>query len=74
MAVTLEGGTRQSQYVFSFTEPYLANRPISTGFSLFATKFRYDQARELLGLNPSNLPAGLGLENRLNFEQSHAGF
>src|SRR6266571_4224652 len=74
MAVTLEGGTRQSQYVFSFTEPYLANRPISTGFSLFATKFRYDQARELLGLNPSNLPAGLGLENRLNFEQNHAGF
>jgi len=74
MAVTLEGGTRQSQYVFSFTEPYLANRPISTGFSLFATKFQYDQAREVFGLDPSKLPAGLGLENRLNFSQNHGGF
>jgi outer membrane protein insertion porin family len=73
LAVTLQGGTRQSQYQFSFTEPYLFNRPISTGFSLFSTSLRYDEARDVYGLNPQNL-SGLGLDNRLNFEQHHAGF
>jgi outer membrane protein insertion porin family len=74
LAVTLQGGTRQSQYQFSFTEPYLMDRPLTTGFSVFKTSFTYDQARELFGLDPSKLPAGLGLENRLNFEQKGAGF
>ena len=49
-------------------------RPISLGFSLYSTSFRYDQAREAFGLNPGSLPQGLGLENRLNFEQKHTGF
>ena len=74
LSLTLQGGTRQSQYLLSFTEPYLYDRPVSLGFSVYSNSFRYDQARELFGLNPSNLPAGLGLENRLNFEQKHVGF
>ncbi len=74
LAVTLQGGTRQSQYQFSFTEPYLFDRPITTGFSVFSTNFRYDQAREFFGLDPGRLPQGLGFENRLNFEQKRAGF
>ena len=74
LAVTLQGGTRQSQYQFSFTEPYLFDRPLTTGFTVFKTSFRYDQARELFGIDPSKLPSGLGFENRLNFEQKGAGF
>ena len=74
LGVVLQGGTRQSQYQLNFTEPYLADRPISFGFSVYKTSFRYDQARELYGLNPGSLPQGLGLENRLNFEQKHSGF
>jgi outer membrane protein insertion porin family len=74
LGLTLQGGTRQSQYQLSFTEPYFIDRPIALGFSVFKTSFRYDQARELFGLDPSKLPTGLGLENRLNFEQSHTGF
>src|SRR5499427_5066598 len=74
LAVTLQGGTRQSQYQFSFTEPYLFDRPLTTGFTVFNTSFRYDQARELFGLDPSKLPSGLGFENRLNFEQKGSGF
>jgi outer membrane protein insertion porin family len=60
--------------MLSFTEPYINDRPVSLGFSVYSSSFRYDQARELFGLNPANLPAGLGLENRLNFEQKHTGF
>jgi len=74
LAVTLQGGTRQSQYQFSFTEPYLFDRPLTTGFSVFDTSYRYDQAREYFGIDPSKLPQGLGFENRLNFEQKGAGF
>src|SRR5215831_8771146 len=74
LELSLQGGTRQSQYLLSFTEPYLYDRPVSMGFSVYSNSFRYDQARELFGLNPSSLPQGLGLENRLNFEQKHVGF
>ena len=74
LAVTLQGGTRQSQYQFSFTEPYLFDRPLTTGFSIFNTSYRYDQAREFFGIDPSKLPQGLGFEDRLNFEQKGAGF
>ena len=74
LSVMLQGGTRQSQYQFSFTEPYLMNRPLTTGFTLFNTSFRYDQAREFFGIDPTKLPSGLGFENRLNFEQKGSGF
>ena len=74
LSVNLQGGTRQSQYSFSFTEPYLMDRPLTTGFTVFSTNFRYDQAREFYGLDPSKLPSGLGFENRLNFEQKSSGF
>src|SRR5215813_10428239 len=74
LGVTLQGGTRQSQYQFSFTEPYLFDRPLTTGFSVFKTSYRYDQAREFFGIDPSKLPQGLGFENRLNFEQKSSGF
>ncbi|PYS18743.1 MAG: outer membrane protein assembly factor BamA [Acidobacteria bacterium] len=74
LGVTLQGGTRQSQYVLSFTEPYLFDRPLTAGFSVFKSSFRYDQAREFFGLDPSKLPQGLGFENRLNFTQQGSGF
>src|SRR5262249_32354100 len=64
LQLVLQGGTRQSQYMLSFTEPYVFDRPVSLGFSLYSNSFRYDQARELFGLDPSKLPPGLGLENR----------
>jgi outer membrane protein insertion porin family len=74
LAVTAQGGTRQSNYSFSFTEPYLMDRPISSGFSIFKSEYRFDQARDVFGLDVSNLPTGYGFENRLNYEQSRKGF
>jgi outer membrane protein insertion porin family len=73
LAVVLQGGTRQSQYQISFTEPYFIDRPILLGFSVYSSSFRYDQARQLFGYS-GNLPQGLGLENLLNFTQKHTGF
>jgi outer membrane protein insertion porin family len=39
-------GDRQSSVQFGFTEPYLFDRPISTGFTVFQSKFDYNQQRE----------------------------
>ena len=74
LAVTAQGGTRQTNFSFSFTEPYLMDRPISAGFTIFKSEYRFDQARDIFGLNPDDLPIGLGFENRLNYEQSRQGF
>ncbi|HEY2381807.1 MAG TPA: outer membrane protein assembly factor BamA [Terriglobia bacterium] len=74
LALVLQGGTRQSQYQLNFTEPYLYDRPITLGMSLYNTSYRYDQAKQLFGASGASLPQGLGLENSLNFEQKHTGF
>src|SRR5438034_1898512 len=74
LGVTLQGGTRQSLYQFSFTQPYLFDRPLTAGFTVFDTSLRFDQATEVFGLNPSQLPAGSGLQNALNFQQKSLGF
>lgn len=40
-------GSIQTSEIFSFTEPYLFDRPISTGFSVFSNKFNFNQEKEL---------------------------
>jgi outer membrane protein insertion porin family len=74
LTLNVQGGTRQSNIVLGFSEPYLFDRPLSAGFSVFHSNYKYDQARELYGLDPRDLPAGLGFENRTNFEQQRDGF
>lgn len=34
-------GNRQQSFQFSFTEPYFQDRPISVGFSLFASRYKF---------------------------------
>jgi len=72
--INLQGGTRQSNYILGFTEPYFKDRPLTLGGQIFFSNFNYDQAREVFGINPSQLPSGLGFENRLNFSQKRSGF
>lgn len=62
--LTLSGsyGTIQRSAMFGFTEPYLFDRPISTGFTIFDSQFRYNQQQQLsvlvnqqLSLNPATM-------------------
>jgi outer membrane protein insertion porin family len=39
-------GSLTRSFMFGFTEPYLFDRPISTGFTLFSTRYNFDQARQ----------------------------
>src|SRR5262249_20965662 len=59
------------------TEPYLFDRPIQAGFTIFMQRFNYDQAREvslLSGRNLIPLYQSLGQQNLLNYVSNGAGF
>jgi len=46
LTLSAQVGNIQTSIQFGFTEPYLFDRPISTGFTIFATKFDYNTARQ----------------------------
>jgi outer membrane protein insertion porin family len=39
-------GDLSRSFQFGFTEPYLFDRPISTGFTIFTSKYKFDQAQQ----------------------------
>jgi outer membrane protein insertion porin family len=41
LSINLAAGNRQRSFQFSFTEPYIRNRPISAGFTLFASSQKF---------------------------------
>ena len=41
LSLNISAGNRQKYMQFSFTEPYIRNRPITAGFSLFATTQKF---------------------------------
>ncbi|MGA7785546.1 MAG: outer membrane protein assembly factor BamA [Candidatus Acidiferrales bacterium] len=72
LTINTQYGTVQQSFQFGFTEPYLFDRPISTGFTLFASKYNFDQARQtsiLLGQSVNLSPA-----ISQNYNQNSKGF
>jgi len=71
----VEWGDRQRSFVFGFTEPYLFDRPLQTGFTFFVRRFEFDQAREsslVSGNRPGVVPPEV--QNRLvNYIQNSTG-
>jgi len=50
-------GNRQQSFQFSYTEPYFRNRPISAGFSLFSSHYKFFGEGTFLTQNPDVLSA-----------------
>jgi len=46
LSFSAQFGALTRSFVFSFTEPYMFDRPISTGFSIFSSRYSFDQARQ----------------------------
>jgi len=70
-------GSRERVLMFGFTEPYLLDRPIQAGFTVFTRRFSFNQAREasiFSGANLIPLFNQLGQDNLLDYRQSSAGF
>ncbi len=60
-----------------FTEPYLLDHPIQTGFTVYLNRFDFNQGREasiLAGQNLIPLYNSLGSQNLLNYVQNSHGF
>jgi len=73
----VELGTRERNIIFGFTEPYLFDRPLSAGFTIFARRFSYNQAREasiLSGQNLIPLFSQLGSDNIQDYRSNTRGF
>ncbi len=65
LSLNLAAGNRQKSFQFSFTEPYIKNRPISAGFSLFGYTQKFFGEGTFLS---QNLEAQSGLTgNQLDF-------
>ena len=78
LSVQLQWGTFQKLYSFGFTEPYLLDRPITTGFTVFRSDYNYNQLRQLAiysGINPTALAQSTyGQLYGQNFTQNSDGF
>ena len=46
MTFSAQFGSLTRSFMFGFTEPYLFDRPISTGFTVFSTRYKFDQAKQ----------------------------
>jgi outer membrane protein insertion porin family len=68
-------GNRQRDLLFGFTEPYMFDRPLQLGFTVYGRKFSFDQAQQLSILSGQklNLPSAY-LQNLQNYTQQSVGF
>jgi outer membrane protein insertion porin family len=75
LSVAANVGSRERNIMFGFTEPYLFDRPIQLGFTVFTSKYNYDYVRELQIATGQevNLPEGV-LNSFQNYTQSRTGF
>lgn len=70
-------GSRERVLQFGYTEPYLFDKPIQAGFTIFSSRFSFNQAREasiFAGANLIPLFDQLGQDNILDYRQNSAGF
>lgn len=78
LSLQTEWGTYQKLYSFGFTEPYIFDRRMTAGFTVFRSDYRYDQLRQLAyayGVSPAALQtSAYGQYYAQNFEQNSAGF
>ncbi|MBZ5632447.1 MAG: outer membrane protein assembly factor BamA [Acidobacteriia bacterium] len=77
LSLSSQLGTRTTDVNFGFTEPYFLDRPMQVGFTVFISRFNFDQAREasvLAGADLIPLYNSLGSQNLLNYVSNSRGF
>ncbi len=75
LTVDFNIGSYQRNITFGFTEPYAFDRPLQLGFTIFSTKYEYNQAQQLSLLvgQQVNLPQNV-LNTLQDYSQSSTGF
>jgi outer membrane protein insertion porin family len=75
LTVEANVGSRERNLMFGFTEPYLFDKPLQFGFTVFTRKYQYNQAQETsIQLNQQlNLSQSV-LDTLQNYNTSSTGF
>jgi len=68
-------GSLSRVLLFGFTEPYMFDRPLQMGFTVYSRRYDFNQARQasILAGQQLNLPQSV-LNQLLNYNQSSTGF
>jgi outer membrane protein insertion porin family len=77
LSLSSQLGTMLRSVNLGFSEPYLFDHPIQTGFSVYMSRYDFNQARQLSLLSGQNLIGlynSLGSQNLLNYVQDSRGF
>ena len=68
-------GSLQRDIMFGFTEPYLFDRPLTAGFTVYGRKLTYDQARQSALITGQILNVSAAqLQSLQNYTQASKGF
>jgi outer membrane protein insertion porin family len=68
-------GSLERSIMFGFTQPYLFDRPLTAGFTIYGTKLSYDQARQSALYTGQVLNISQAqLQSLQNYTQSSKGF
>jgi outer membrane protein insertion porin family len=75
LTISANIGNLERNLMFGFTEPYMFDRPLQLGFTVYTRRFNYNQARQanILAGQQLNLPQSV-LNTLQNFTQSSTGF
>jgi len=75
LQVQISLGNLARSVLFAFTQPYMFDRPLQFGFSVYGNKISYNQARQLSIFSGQNLNLpNTVLQNLQNYTQSSEGF
>jgi outer membrane protein insertion porin family len=75
LQVQISLGNLARSIMFGFTQPYMFDRPLQFGFTVFGNKISYNQARQLSIFSGQNLNLNAAqLQNLQNYSQSSIGF
>ena len=72
LSLSSQLGTRLREVRFGFTEPYLFEKPITTGFTIFDSRYNFDEARETSLLYGEKIT--LSPDIAQNYNQDSKGF
>ncbi len=76
LTVQSQLGTLQDRVTLGFTEPYLFNKPLQAGITVYLSRYNYNEARQesiLTGENLTSFYNALGSANILNYVQDSKG-
>lgn len=72
LTLSAQLGSFQKGYTFGFTEPFLFDRPITSGFTIFASKLSFNQEKQFGALTGENVALNPALQQ--NYDTNTKGF